>query len=134
MKGGGMMEELMMAMKGGGWGKGKSVKGKFDKGKGGKKGPAPARKIENVEVVSEGLIGSIKSFSHASGYGFIENDQVKAEYGGDVFLSHAQLGEFKAGDQVAFDLFLNQQGKPQAKDLRAADGAGGAAGWEAAAT
>jgi len=116
--------DFMMAM----MGKGKSAKGKGAMGKGGKKGSG--RPDSNVEVVADNLIGTIKSFNPTSGYGFIENPEVKAQYGGDAFLSHAHAGSFGAGDQVEFALFVNQQGKPQAKDLRA-PGQAQAESWEA---
>jgi len=38
-------------------------------------------------------------------------------YGNDVFLHHAQLNGFEIGSVVRFAAFLNESGKPQAKDL-----------------
>merc|ERR1719295_1801226 len=103
---GSFMEGIMMAMKGGGKGKMGPTAG-------------PARNFDNVEVVADNLVGIIKSFNPLSGYGFIENAEVKAQYGGDAFLHHGQVEEFGIGDQVVFAVFINESGKPQAKNLRA---------------
>lgn len=38
-------------------------------------------------------------------------------YTNDVWLHHAQLGQFQVGSTVTFTCFLSDKGLPQAKDL-----------------
>lgn len=75
------------------------------------------------------LVGTIKSFNEATGYGFIDCPAVANQFGHDVFLHHAQLGGYGVGQQVSFVINLNKQLKPQAFDLGPpAAGPGKAAG------
>jgi len=130
-------------MKGGkgDWGKGDWGKGDWGKGKGkGKKG-----KSKDGESIGDEFVGTIKSFNAEKGFGFIECTDLKAVYGNDVFLMSAQMGEFAVGSMVQFSAYLNQHGKPQAKDLKDlgsvpkkartedATGMEAANGWEQAA-
>jgi len=101
-----------------GWGK--------DKGKGKSKDVAPA---DVMEELGEGF-GTIKSFSMNNGYGFIDCPEMKEMGFQDVFVHHAQMGDFKVGDGVIFTCFLNSKAKAQAKDLR--DGSAQKAAHEAA--
>lgn len=64
--------------------------------------------------------GRIKTFSHSTGYGFIESQAVHDAFGNDVFLSHWQLQDFQVGDEVSFAILLGKDRKPQAYDLGAA--------------
>merc|ERR1712232_129709 len=43
----------------------------------------------------------------------------------DVFVHHNQLKEFQVGEMVHFTAYLNNQGKPQAKDLKPCGNDGG---------
>eukprot|EP00439_Symbiodinium_sp_Y106_P063617 s604_g9.t2 len=77
------------------------------------------------EPPSEAVIGNysgfIKSFNPSNGYGFIVCQDLKAEgYTNDVFLHHAQFeaAGLQVGNECEFTVFLNNQNKPQAKDLR----------------
>jgi len=84
----------------------------------------PASNPDIQEMLGE-LTGCIKSFNDASGYGFIFCQEVNAMATGsqkDVFLHHAQKGEFVVGDNVKFNAFLNKKGNVQAMDLVALDG------------
>merc|ERR1719396_153632 len=119
--------------KGGSKGKAKDdTKGGYKSaGKGGW-GPTPGRSVEDVETIGEEFVGTIKSFNGNSGYGFIECDDLKAVYGNDVFLHHSQLSGFEVGSVVQFAAFLNQSGKPQAKDLAEAGSETGAEAGEPA--
>merc|ERR1712203_472220 len=98
-----MIAAMMGGMKGG-WGD--------DWGKGKDKGPTPGQNVDGVETIGEEFVGTIKSFNAQKGWGFIECADLKAVYGNDVFLHHAQLGEFEVGSTVQFAAFLNQGGKP----------------------
>jgi len=70
--------------------------------------------------------GVLKSFNERNGFGFIENDELKGRYGNDVFVHHAQMGNFRVGQALTFNVFLNKDEKPQAKDIRSAnEGSGG---------
>jgi len=84
----------------------------------------PAKNPDVAEMLGE-LTGCIKSFNDASGYGFIFCAEVNAMATGsqkDVFLHHAQKGEFVVGDNVKFNAFLNKKGNVQAMDLQYMDG------------
>eukprot|EP00812_Abedinium_dasypus_P004147 NODE_1515_length_1121_cov_266.260788.p1 GENE.NODE_1515_length_1121_cov_266.260788~~NODE_1515_length_1121_cov_266.260788.p1 ORF type:complete len:303 (+),score=100.03 NODE_1515_length_1121_cov_266.260788:3-911(+) len=61
--------------------------------------------------------GFIKSFSHKSGFGFIECAELHRIFGHDVFLHQNQLGSFSCNSAVSFAVALNKDGKPQAYDL-----------------
>merc|ERR1712060_774564 len=58
------------------------------------------------------------------GFGFIECPATYAQYGRDVFLHKAQIGEMKVGTMVSFTYEVNKQGMPQAKEVRAGMGMG----------
>merc|ERR1712087_327522 len=108
-------------MKGGkgDWGKGDWGKGDAGKGKGkGKKG-----KGKDGVPLGDEFVGTIKTFYADKGFGFIDCADLKAVYGNDVFVLQAQMGEFWIGSTVQFSAYLNQNGKPQAKDLRDAGAA-----------
>merc|ERR1719265_296543 len=66
--------------------------------------------------------GRIKSFNAKQGFGFIECPEVHSMYGRDVFLHKAQIGDFKVGTEVIFNIEPNKQGMPQARDLSTLDG------------
>jgi len=65
--------------------------------------------------------GVISSFYPQRKFGFIKSDQVFLEYGIDTFLSDKELGAFGVDSHVSFQLAVNAQGKPQARDLQDAD-------------
>lgn len=96
-----------------GWGGGKG----WDIPKGGwSKGP-PANSMDTGNIpmptpTGEMYTGTIKSISPK--FGFIECAEIAAKYGGDCFCLGRQLGSFQIGDQVEFQVGLNEQGKPQA--------------------
>mmetsp|Transcript_14718 Transcript_14718/g.44357 ORF Transcript_14718/g.44357 Transcript_14718/m.44357 type:complete len:139 (-) Transcript_14718:456-872(-) len=64
--------------------------------------------------------GTIKSFWPEKHFGFIQCDEVKQEFGADVFLSDQEIGYFSVGSAVTFSIVLNKDGRPQAKLLEAA--------------
>lgn len=66
--------------------------------------------------------GRIKSFNAKQGFGFIECPEVHQMYGRDVFLHKAQIGDFKVGTEVIFNIEPNKQGMPQARDIQTIDG------------
>lgn len=104
--------------KGGGasWGMGESgySKGKASGGKG------KASEGKGPDVVEElgQTTGTIKSFSPNNGYGFIDCPEIREMGYQDVWMHHAELGDFKVGDQIIMTVFLNSKGKVQAKDLQ----------------
>mmetsp|Transcript_36068 Transcript_36068/g.102688 ORF Transcript_36068/g.102688 Transcript_36068/m.102688 type:complete len:304 (+) Transcript_36068:73-984(+) len=120
-----MMEAAWNMMTGKGLSKGVSKGAPKGMSKGASKTPskaAAATLAEDGESIGE-FIGTIKSFNPSSGYGFIDCPDVKAQYGNDVFLNSAQIGEHAVGEEVGFEVFENSLGKPQAKNLkRHADG------------
>merc|ERR1712232_1452529 len=76
-------------------------------GGGGDKGP-------DVQEVLGTYVGSIKNFNEKSGYGFITCQEIVDQGYKDVFLHHAQIGDFRAGEEVQFTAFLNKKGQVQA--------------------
>lgn len=66
--------------------------------------------------------GVIKSFFPDKRFGFITCADLEAEFGGDVFLSDQEIGQFTVGSSVTFSVTLNKNGKPQAKLLEASAG------------
>lgn len=85
--------------------------------------PAPARTVA-PSVASpafsseEDFVGTILSYRAEKHFGFIQC----AELGQDAFVSSHQINGFSVGDQVMFNVTFNNQGKPQAQNLRAPDG------------
>merc|ERR1719263_1808333 len=69
--------------------------------------------------------GRIKSYNAEKGYGFLDSDEAKQVYGRDVFLHKAHLGDFEANAIVTFQVEMNKQGMPQARELQASSGKGG---------
>merc|ERR1712113_779757 len=63
-------------------------------------------------------LGTIKSFSAKTNYGFIECPEVTAAGYGDVFLHGDMIKGFQQGQTVKFDCILNADGKPVAINLR----------------
>mmetsp|Transcript_42031 Transcript_42031/g.116053 ORF Transcript_42031/g.116053 Transcript_42031/m.116053 type:complete len:364 (-) Transcript_42031:79-1170(-) len=100
----------------------------------GKAGPAakasgsakdPQTTQEIPGVTDKRHSGSLKSFSAKSGYGFITCDEVCNHFGDEVrevFVHHAQVGDFQVGAEITFAVIVNKDGKPQAKDIEAAGG------------
>lgn len=76
---------------------------------------------EEVSEDAPEMVGIIKSFEEAQGYGFIRSPQATAAYNRDVFLHRKQLKKFKAGDTVQFKVKLSRDGLPQAFKLRETD-------------
>merc|ERR1711974_404344 len=62
--------------------------------------------------------GRIKSFNSEKGFGFIECAATFAQFGRDVFLHKAQVGDMRVGTMVTFTYEVNKQGMPQAKEVR----------------
>eukprot|EP00929_Paragymnodinium_shiwhaense_P116895 TRINITY_DN868_c0_g4_i1.p1 TRINITY_DN868_c0_g4~~TRINITY_DN868_c0_g4_i1.p1 ORF type:complete len:148 (-),score=58.17 TRINITY_DN868_c0_g4_i1:177-620(-) len=130
-KGGDMMSNMMamMFMKGmmggkggdmGGMGGGKGFGGK---GFGGKpmRGPGSWGKyvLDEAGGVLGEYVGTIKSFSARTGYGFIECPDLKAMGYQDAFMHGDIKKDFNSGDTVKFTAFLTGKGQLQCKDLSA---------------
>lgn len=65
------------------------------------------------------FVGTIKSFSMNTGYGFIDCNDLRADFEKDTFLRGDDIGDFSEGDKVRFDAYLNPKGNPQARNLQA---------------
>eukprot|EP00930_Biecheleria_cincta_P024426 TRINITY_DN17485_c0_g1_i1.p1 TRINITY_DN17485_c0_g1~~TRINITY_DN17485_c0_g1_i1.p1 ORF type:complete len:247 (-),score=48.57 TRINITY_DN17485_c0_g1_i1:179-919(-) len=77
---------------------------------------------EPRKVDERWFVGSIKSYSTAKGFGFIQCNESFSEYQADVFLHQNQVkyflgGKAYEGDKVRFNLEMNKQGKPQARNV-----------------
>lgn len=94
--------------------------GKASGGKGG--GARPGGGPDVADVLGQ-MIGTLKSFNDKNGYGFISCPEVEDMGHKDVFLHHAQKGDFVVGDEVQFEAYLNKKGQVQARDLAGSDGA-----------
>merc|ERR1712217_335099 len=68
--------------------------------------------------------GVIKSFNEINNYGFIDCEEVKNEYGFDVFVHGIQLSGQTVGETVYFELGINSKGQPQAVNVQFMDGVG----------
>jgi len=64
-------------------------------------------------------VGTITTFNDQTHFGFISSQQATQNFGKDVFLSSMEIGQFRVGDTVSFDVALNKSGKPQARNLSA---------------
>lgn len=75
--------------------------------------------IEVPGVTDQRWSGVLKSFNEKTGFGFIECQELKDIYGGDVFVHRAQVAELSptVGMPLEFGVFLNKDEKPQAKDI-----------------
>lgn len=63
-------------------------------------------------------VGSLKSFSGKSGYGFIHCPQAKAEWGADVFIHKSLVPtHWHLGQPLEFAVNLNTRGQPQCIDV-----------------
>lgn len=93
-------------------------------GKGAKSSMKPPRTLStetkpDVQQVLGDYVGMIKSYNQAQGYGFIECEALKQQgYTNDVYLHHSQIKDFTPNSQVAFTVYLNRKGQPQAMDLQ----------------
>eukprot|EP00930_Biecheleria_cincta_P040721 TRINITY_DN27892_c0_g3_i1.p1 TRINITY_DN27892_c0_g3~~TRINITY_DN27892_c0_g3_i1.p1 ORF type:complete len:396 (-),score=68.55 TRINITY_DN27892_c0_g3_i1:212-1399(-) len=81
-------------------------------------GDAPPSAAE-MPGVTDGKVfyGTLTSWNDRGGFGFIDNAELKAMFGKDVFLHTAQRGNFLVGAEISFEVFLNKDGRPQAKHL-----------------
>jgi len=106
-KGKGMAQE--------GPGKGGSFGGSFGGGKGTGKPGAPPEPTGRV------CSGMIKSFNEVNNYGFIECEEIKTEYGLDVFMHGKEFTGYQVGEWVYFEVAISTKGQPQAVNLRKYD-------------
>jgi len=112
----------------GGWGGDKGGFGKGCKGKGGGGGGGPPTATGKI------CVGTVKSFNEASNFGFIECDEIKQEYGNDVFVhgrnfTHLQIS---VGQCLQFEVGVSSKGQPQALNVQPIDDASAAIMSEAA--
>jgi len=131
---------MALAVKGGGKssfkgksakGAGKAVGGKGSFGKGKEKGsgtgagpPMPTGKQ---------CTGVLRSFNVDNNYGFIDCEEVKAEYGCDCFVHGRAFKDFGAevGTVVNFEVGVSAKGQPQALNVTAGDSSAAAWSWGA---
>jgi len=69
---------------------------------------------------SSRYVGAITSFNEQSHFGFITSHRATQEFGKDVFLSSMEIGDCRVGETVSFEIAINKNGKPQARNLQAA--------------
>lgn len=65
--------------------------------------------------------GKIKSFNDSKGFGFIDSDRARTTFGRDVFIHKNQIdnlgGQSPMGAEVQFEIELNKNGQPQARNV-----------------
>ncbi|CAK0879313.1 unnamed protein product [Prorocentrum cordatum] len=66
--------------------------------------------------------GTVVSFNREKGFGFLQSDQVTAEFGKDAFCSSNEIGDFRVGSEVTFTVIVNKNNQPQARLLQGPDG------------
>eukprot|EP00933_Yihiella_yeosuensis_P045849 TRINITY_DN4127_c0_g1_i1.p1 TRINITY_DN4127_c0_g1~~TRINITY_DN4127_c0_g1_i1.p1 ORF type:complete len:347 (-),score=52.42 TRINITY_DN4127_c0_g1_i1:145-1098(-) len=81
------------------------------------------RRKENPWDDSKWYVGTVKSYYHQQGYGFIICDEIRKTSGFDVFLTKIELqkGSKRSafpGEQVRFKIGVNKDGKPQAREIQ----------------
>merc|ERR1712083_833020 len=106
--------------------KGAALKGGKALKAGKPKGDHPPSSEEVEGVTDRKFTGTLKSFNEGTGFGFIDCPELKEIYGNDVFVHRMQVeGVFtpNAGMSLTFGVFLNKDGKPQAKDITTGGGA-----------
>eukprot|EP01065_Artemidia_motanka_P042323 TRINITY_DN5654_c0_g2_i2.p1 TRINITY_DN5654_c0_g2~~TRINITY_DN5654_c0_g2_i2.p1 ORF type:complete len:326 (+),score=74.34 TRINITY_DN5654_c0_g2_i2:141-1118(+) len=79
--------------------------------------PSPPASSPRTDVSSRRFVGTVKSFVHACGYGFIESDEIRSAFGGDAFLHKHQFRGLVVGDTVEFSVTQNKAGRPQARHI-----------------
>jgi len=92
-----------------------------DKGKGKCKSGCGSRERHKPTHTGKAFMGVIKSFNEANNYGFIECDEIKAEFGNDVFAHGKELCGHVVGETVYFEVGVSHQGKPQALNVQTID-------------
>lgn len=102
----------------------KGSKGNGGRGKGGWSGGGASRPIAKPTPTGKAYTGVIKSFNEANNYGFIECEEVKAEYGFDVFVHGKELCGQMVGETVYFEVGVSNKGQPQALNVQSMDAAG----------
>lgn len=100
-------------------GKGKGAKGADELSEQGIKGASKGPKGGGPPPEPTGRMASgvIKSFNQANNYGFIECEELKTEYGSDVFVHGKEFTGFGVGDKVRFEVGINSKGQPQGLQL-----------------
>eukprot|EP00928_Gymnodinium_smaydae_P019891 TRINITY_DN1765_c0_g1_i2.p1 TRINITY_DN1765_c0_g1~~TRINITY_DN1765_c0_g1_i2.p1 ORF type:complete len:460 (+),score=91.90 TRINITY_DN1765_c0_g1_i2:161-1540(+) len=66
------------------------------------------------------LLGTLKSYSAAQGYGFLSSEYTTQKYSRDVYFDRSQLpsqGGYRIGQCAEFLLDFNQKGNPQARSI-----------------
>ena len=104
------MMNMMPMMGKGGWGKGGWGNGDWQSGQN-------MKCDESGGVIGE-FVGTIKSFSDKSGYGFIECPEIKSQYEKDCFVVGSEKKGYRIGHKVRFTAVLNKDGAPGAKGLK----------------
>jgi len=76
---------------------------------------------EYEAVVNGGAVfhGYLKSFHPGNGYGFISCGEIFAVHQRDVFVHRDQVGQLQIGQEVAFNVALNDRKQPQAWNVAA---------------
>eukprot|EP00928_Gymnodinium_smaydae_P030910 TRINITY_DN2284_c0_g2_i3.p1 TRINITY_DN2284_c0_g2~~TRINITY_DN2284_c0_g2_i3.p1 ORF type:complete len:1209 (+),score=162.76 TRINITY_DN2284_c0_g2_i3:61-3687(+) len=102
-------------------------KGEASGQKGGQKGGWGEASLagKGDQAWEDSFVGSITAFNPEKGYGFIQCPETFALFGKDVWVHHAQVGNFAVGDSVSFRIVFNKDGNPQAIELKLASAKAG---------
>ena len=66
------------------------------------------------------FVGKVSAFYAAKGYGFIKSPELLDKFDCDAMVLASQLGGFKVGDEVTFQVSINGDGKAKAHNLQTA--------------
>lgn len=73
------------------------------------------------DALAKRYSGVLQSFFEDKGFGFIACDEASTMFKAGVLLQRAEMGDLTAGDAVRFRVMLNEEGMPQAYDIRRGD-------------
>merc|ERR1712039_848585 len=74
------------------------------------------------EATGQSYVGTIKSMNQERNFGFITCPELQYQHTNDVFFLPHLAGGKGVGDQVIFELALNDKGQPQAMNIHDASG------------
>eukprot|EP00927_Polykrikos_kofoidii_P050603 TRINITY_DN44495_c0_g1_i1.p1 TRINITY_DN44495_c0_g1~~TRINITY_DN44495_c0_g1_i1.p1 ORF type:complete len:377 (-),score=54.85 TRINITY_DN44495_c0_g1_i1:109-1239(-) len=88
--------------------------------------PAPpsSSQVRIPGVTGRRVVGEVKS-SRPGKYGFLTSEELRGrDIEQDIFCHHSQMGDFKVGDWVSFQVIVNDNGGFKAVDLKPAENTG----------
>lgn len=66
--------------------------------------------------------GRIKTFNSKQGFGFVDSPATYDQHRRDVFIHRKQMGDLTVGAEITFEIKMNKDDHPQAREIRRMDG------------